>query len=193
MDTNKKIGICFVLAAFVVCSAGTALADFSGTEGGEDRGIELSGGNGPEHRSFDQLLSLEGMNESVLQRHARSAHPVQAPMGGNYGREGAAAPQLYGSQDLSQFVARRSAPESLSESVAISQVAAVHMVGSGAVSGSAPSVVAAGSGSGTTVVQQNTTQVVAPAPNVPIPPSILLLASGLLGLPMLCRRMDRVC
>lgn len=184
MNLLQRTSLGMLLVALSAASAGAAL---TGGADGPAQGIELSGDEGPLSNPFDQLLNVGELNEALLQRHARSAQPTQAPMDGQYGREGAESPQLYGPQSLTQSVVRYSAPEAMVNALAMG---AVHMVGSGAVSvGAAAPVMGAASSSGDQIVindddggNNNTT--------IPIPPSVLMMASGLLALPLARRRFE---
>ena len=176
-------------ALLVALSAVTAVAALTGDSGSDAKGIEMSGDEGAAQHHVDQLFALENMSETTLQRHAKSAQRAQAPMDGHYGRDGSEAAQLFGQQELSQFMSHHAVLESLSDSIAYAQAAAVHMVGSGAVIDSAPPAMSVGSGS--SVFEQVQTLATPPAATgtgVPVPPSVLLLASGLFGLPLLRRR-----
>lgn len=176
----------------IVLSAAGASAALTGDTDGDGRNIELRNSD-VQPTPFDQLLNLGELNETVLQRHARSAQPTQAPMDGQYGREGAESPQLYGSQSLTQSVVRYSVPEMMVNPLALG---AVHMVGSGAVSVSAaaPVMPATDSSSESQIVlngtNENNTNGASGGNNttIPLPPSVLLMASGLLTLPLARRR-----
>jgi hypothetical protein len=189
MKLYRKISLGLLLVAVSAATAGAAL---SGDSNGGSMGIELSGDDSPGQNHFDQLLAVGSISESVSRRHDQSAQRAPAPMGGHYGREGAEAPQLYGSLELPRFTSRISTPDSLADSAVIAQASAVHMVGSGAVmESSAPAVATADTSS--------SSQVIAITPNdgtgtsVPLPPSFLLLLSGLIGLPLIRQRINQAC
>lgn len=180
MNITRKIALALLLVALGVPSA---FASMSGDAGGDASGtaanIEQNGDDAPVQWRFDQMLAVKVLDETALQRHARSAMRAPAPMEGHYVSNGSETPQLFGRHDLSQFVSYHAASEGVGDSAGLAQMSAVHMVGSGAVAGGAPLMSPAGS---------STAQYVAnPSSNgqssVPLPPSFLLLASGLLGLP----------
>jgi hypothetical protein len=187
MNITRKIGLSLLLAAL---GAPSAFAALSGDAGGNAAGIELSGDDAPAQRRFDQTLAVKVLDETVLQRHARSALRAPAPMEGHYGRDGAEAPELFGRQDLSQFVSHNAASEGIGDSAGLAQMTAVHMVGSGSVTGEAP-VASPG------VTSAATQYVAAPSTvgqsSVPLPPALLLMASGLFCIPTIRQRIKRAC
>jgi hypothetical protein len=135
------------------------------------------------------------LDETVLQRHARSALRAPAPMEGHYGRDGAEAPELFGRQELSQFVSHNAASEGIGDSAGLAQMTAVHMVGSGAVTGEAP-VASSGvtSASAQYVTSTTTTTTTSGGQNnIPLPPAFLLMVSGLFCLPTIRQRIKRAC
>jgi hypothetical protein len=187
MNNTRKIGLSLLLVAL---GAPPAFAALSGNAGGNGAGIELSGDDAPAQR-IDQTLAVKVLNETVLQRHARSSLRAPAPMEGHYGRDGAETPELFGKQELSQFVPHHVAAEGGGESAGLAQMAAVHEVGNNAVAGEAP-VVSPGASSGTATQYVVNTQGGA-QPSVPLPPALLLMASGLFCLPTIRQRIKLPC
>ena len=189
MNLSRKISLSLLL---VTLGAPSAFAALSGDAGGNAAGIELSGDDAPAQRRLDQTLAVKVLDETALQRHARSALRAPAPMEGHYGRDGAEAPQLFGRQDLSQFVSQHAASEGVGDSTGLAQMTAVHMVGSGSVTGEAPvvspGVTSAASQYVTTTITSSGSQ-----SNVPLPPALLLMASGLFCLPTIRQRIKPAC
>jgi len=191
MNFTQKIGLSLLLVALGAPSAFAALSGNAGSDaGGNGAGIEVSGDDTPAQRRFDQTLAVKVLDETVLQRHARSALPASAPMEGHYGRDGAQAPELFGRQDLSQFVSHNVAPEVAGDSAGLVQMAAVHMVGSGSVTGEAP---VASPGVTTAATQYVATTSTGSQNSIPLPPALLLMASGLFFFPTIRHRINRTC
>lgn len=191
MNLIQRTAMGMLLVTLGAASAGAAL---SGDADGGGRSIELVDGNA-QSEIFDQLLNLGELNETILLRHARSAQPTQTPMNGQYVSEGAELPQLYEQQSLTQSVARYASPEPHSATLIASQASAVHAVGSNAVSvgASAPVMASADSSSGSQIILSVTNGTPGESgngPTIPIPPSVLMLASGLLALPLTRRRRE---
>jgi hypothetical protein len=111
-------------------------------------------------------------------------------MEGHYGRDGAEAPELFSKQELSQFAPRHVASEGAGESAGLSQLTAVHEVGNGAVGGEAPMGSSGVSSAASQYVVNSTTN---GQNNVPLPPALLLLASGLFCLPTIRQRIKLPC
>lgn|GEM_PF-1330184 len=181
MNFMKKISLPLLLLAF---SAPSAFAALSGGTGSNAARIELSSDDTAPtaaQRRIDGMLAVRVLDETVLQRQAKSTVRAPAPMGGHYDREGAEVPQLYGQQDLTRYASYHATPETVGDSAGPAQATAVHLVGNGSVAGEAP-LVSAGAGPATQayVVQQSPST--DGTGTVPLPPSFLLLASGLLGL-----------
>jgi hypothetical protein len=186
MNITRKIGLSLLLVAL---GAPSAFAALSGDAGGNAAGIELSNDDAPAQRRFDQTLAVKVLDETVLSRHARSALRAPAPMEGHYGRDGAEAPQLFGKQDLSQFVSVHAASEGIGDSTGLAQMTAVHEVGNGAVTGEAPVASSGVTSAATQYVSISSSN----AQNViPIPPALILMASGLFCLPAIRQRIKRV-
>jgi len=189
---NLFINLSHGMLLATLCAT-TATATFSGDTGGEAKGIELNSNGSTAHHLFDQLFAMGNLNESTLAKYAKSAQRTLTPMGGYYDRNGAEVPQLFGQQDLSRVVSLHAATDSLPDSVAVAQATAVHMVGSGAVAESAPPAIPAVSGSSTVEQVQTAVSPTTNSDSVPLPPSVLFLASGLLGLPVVRRRVGQTC
>jgi hypothetical protein len=186
MNFTQNICLCLLLVSL---GAPSAFAALSGDAGNDAAGIEINSDDAPAQRRFDQMLAVKVLDETFQQRHARSSLPAPAPMEGHYVSNGAETPQLFGQQDLSVFVSHNIASESVGDSVGLSQMNAVHMVGSGSVTGAAP-VMSSG------VTSAASQYVVSPAtPNkaVPLPPAFLLMASGLFCLPTVRQRIKQAC
>lgn len=186
MNITRKIGLCLLLVSL---GSPSAFASLSGDAGGDAAGIETNSDDTPAQRRFDQTLDVKVQDETSRQRQARSSLPAPAPMEGQYISNGAETPQLFGQQDLSHFVSHQAAQVGVGDSTGLAQMAAVHMVGSGSVTGEAP-VVSSG------IVPAATQYVVtSSSPNtaVPLPPALLLLASGLFCLPAIRQRIKQAC
>ncbi len=156
MNTTQVISLALLLLSLSVPSAFAAL---SGEAGSDAAGIELSSDDTSAQRRIDQMLAVKVLDETVLQRQARSTLRATAPMGGHYDREGAEAPQLFGQQDITRYASYHATSEAVGDSAGLAQATAVHMVGGGSVTGEAP-VVSAGSGAATqayAVKQSSTT------------------------------------
>jgi hypothetical protein len=174
MNITQKAGLGLLLVSLGAPSAFAALTSDAGSDAA---GIELSSENTSAQRRIDLMLDVKVLDETALQRQAKSAVRAPAPMGGHYDREGADAPQLYGQQDFTRYASYHATPEGAGDSAGLAQATAVHMVGSGDVAGTAP-VISSGAGAAT----QTYVAASPPGPVVPLPPSFLLLASGLFGL-----------
>jgi hypothetical protein len=186
MNIIRIIGLCLLLVSL---GAPSAFAALSGDAGNDAAGIEVSGDDAPAQRRLDQMLDVKVLDETFLQSHARSSLRAPAPMEGHYVSNGAETPQLYGRQDLSLFVSHQEASVGVGDSTGLAQMTAVHMVGSGSVTGEAP---VASSG----VVPAASQYVVTSTPHnnaVPLPPAFLLMASGLFCLPTIRQRIKRAC
>lgn len=190
MTITQKICLSLLLLALGTPSAFAAL---SGDTGSDAAGIELSGDDTSAQQHFDQMLAVKVLDETVLQRQAKSALRAQAPMGGHYDREGAETPQLYGQQDLTRYASTHAAPEATGDSTGLAQMTAVHMVGSGAVTGEAPVASAGASAATQTYVVNQSSSTSSDGGTIPLPPSLLLLASGLLGLSAVRLRIKQAC
>ncbi|MGD0585361.1 MAG: hypothetical protein ABSA86_06250 [Oryzomonas sp.] len=187
MNITRKIGLALLLVAL---GAPSAFAALSGDAAGNAEGIELSDDDAQAQHHIDQMLAVKVLDETTLQRHARSALRAPAPMEGHYGREGAETPELFGKQELSQFAPRHAASEGAGESAGLAQMTAVHEVGNGAVTGEAP-VISAGISSAATSYVVNSPG--GGQTSVPLPPALLLMASGLLCLPTIRQRIKLSC
>lgn len=187
MNITQKISLSLLMVALGAPSAFAALSGDSG--GNAETGIELSGDDTPAQRRIDQMLAVKVLDETVLQRHAKSSVRAPAPMGGHYDREGADAPQLFGQQDFTRYVSSyRASSEAVGDSTGLAQMTAVHMVGSGDVTGPAPLMSV-----GASAATQTQTYVFRDKVETPLPPSLLLLASGLFGLSAARPRLKQAC
>jgi len=189
MTITRKISPALLLVAL---SAPSAFAALSGDAGNYTAGIELSSDDTSAQRRIDQMLAVKVLDETVLQRQAKSATRAPAPMGGHYDREGAEAPQLYGQQDFIRYASYHATTEAVGDSTGLAQETAVHMVGSGSVTGEAP-VVSAGAGTATQAYVVNQPSPSVGTGSVPLPPSLLLLVSGLFGLSGIRLRIKQAC
>jgi hypothetical protein len=186
MNISRKIGICLLLVSL---GAPSAFAAMSGDAGGNAAEIETNSDDAPAQRRIDQTLDVKVLDNTDMQRHARSSLRAPAPMEGHYVSNGAETPQLFGQQDLSLFISHHEASEGVGDSTGLAQMNAVHMVGSGSVNGEAPVV--------STGVSPAATQYVVTSSShnnvVPLPPALLLMASGLFCLPTIRQRIKRAC
>jgi hypothetical protein len=114
-------------------------------------------------------------------------------MEGHYVSNGAENPQLFGQQDLSVFVSHNVASESVGDSVGLSQMNAVHLVGSGSVTGEAPVMSSGVTSAASQYVVSSTVSPSSPNKAVPLPPAFLLMASGLFCLPTVRQRIKQAC
>lgn len=171
-------------------SSGRAFAALSeaGGEGTTGPGIELADSDNSTAGRLAKMLDEEGhpgLNEPVLKRHTRAATKANSPMQGQYTREGSESALIRGDIGrLAGSVSNDLAPPSPAFT------SGAHAVDSGVSVAAAP-VVATSSSSGSTayaVIRPNDTGTPIQPSNgqttVPLPPAALLLASGLLGLPM---------
>lgn len=178
-------------------STGTSRAELS--LAGEGASIELSESGPSSNQQLVRALDethQSGLSESVLRQHARSALRSQTPMGGNYGHEGAEVALIVNDHDSATFNARYPAYHTASM-VTTSLAAAAggaHFVGSGEVVGGSAPIVAASNGSSvvassTTLSSPTATPLPSGQQNVPLPPTAILFASALFGLPVVTRRL----
>ncbi|TWJ16843.1 hypothetical protein [Geobacter argillaceus] len=181
-----------VLTALLLTAATTGTAGAALSPAAEGVSIEFSESDSPSNLQLMQALdetNQSGLNESVLRQHARSALPAKTPMAGNYGHEGAEMALIVGDHDSTGFNARYPArrgadPESTSLAAA---TGGTHSVGSGEISGASAPIVAASSGSPVLANSPIIPLSTSPAPgqqNVPLPPTAILFASALFGLPV---------
>jgi len=188
MNITRNISLSLLLASLAAPSAFAAL---SADSGGNPAEIEVSNDDAPAQRRLDQTLSMKVLDESSLQRHARSSLRAPAPMEGHYLSKGAETPELFGQRDLSIYVSNQAAPAGAGDSTGLAQMTAVHEVGSGSVTGEAP-VASAGVVSAASQYVVSST-VTSSSPNVPLPPAFMLMASGLFCLPTIRQRIKRAC
>ena len=185
MNIARNIGLSLLLVSL---AAPAALAALSGDGSGNATGIEVNSDDAPAQRRIDRMLAVKVLDELTLQRHSRSSLLASAPMEGHYVTNGAEAPEQFGQRDLSVYMSNPAPPAVVGDSAGLAQMTAVHVVGSGAVSGGAP-VASAGVVSAAT--QYVVTNTPVKQPSVPLPPALMLMASGLFCLPPVRRRFTR--
>jgi len=177
-------------------STGTSRAELS--LAGEGVSIELSGSDSSSNQQLVRALDethQSGLSESVLRQHARSALRSQTPMGGNYGHEGAEVALIVNDHDSATFNARYPAYHTAGMvTTSLAAAGGAHFVGSGEVVGGSAPIVAASNGSSvvassTTLSSPTATPLPSGQQNVPLPPTAILFASALFGLPVVTRRL----
>jgi hypothetical protein len=188
MNITRKIGLTLLLVSL---GAPSAFAALSGDAGGNVAEIEVNSDDASAQSRFDQMLAVKVLDETFLQRHARSSLRAPAPMEGHYVSNGGETPTLFGQQDLSLFASRQAAQQGVGDSTGLSQMNAVHVVGNGSVTGEAP--VASAGVVPASAQYVTTTTISTKSPNVPLPPAFLLMASGLFCLPTIRQRIKRAC
>jgi len=169
-----------VLSTFlVILLASSALAAYSG----DAPAIEMNSDDAPAQQQIDQALTTRLLDELLPQSHTKSALRAQAPMEGHYVSNGAETPQQFGQTSyLYETTQHQESAEPLLLSNSIEPLSGGHLV-SMAGADSAPSQLptppsaVAGAATELSYTASDTTP-------VPLPPSSLLLLSGLLGLPV---------
>ena len=186
MGLKKQLAV--PLFMLIAISSGTASAALSEAGGGGTAGpgIELADSDNSTAGRLAKMLDEEGhpgLNEPVLKRHARAATKANSPMQGQYTREGSESALIRGDIGrLAGSVSNDLAPPSPAFT------SGAHTVDSGISIAAAPVVAASSGSTAYTVMASNVTGTPVQPNNgqttVPLPPAALLLASGLLGLPM---------
>lgn len=187
MKLLRILALPLLFTAFTAGNASAAAADAIETP--ETHLLEIADGADPAVLLLENMIAegfQRGANESVLMNHARSATRSPGPMGDQYAREGSEAPLRIGTQVSPRMLPSQGEAATRGGKISLAQTAAVHLVGSGAVGGgvqvSLPSSGAPVNADSIIIIDNQ------PEKAVPLPPALLLLASGLLGLPM-ARRM----
>lgn len=186
MKLLRILALPLIFTAFTAGNASAAASDAFETP--ETYLLEIADETDPAVRRLENLLaegSHSGVSESVLLSHVRSATRSPGPMGDQYAREGSEAPLRIGTHVAPRMLPSQGDAATRGGEPSLAQTAAVHLVGSGAVGGgvqvSLPS-------SGSPVYADSITIIDdQPEKAVPLPPALLLFASGLMGLPLVRR------